>query len=447
MKRGESTVPRRRSQRVEVRVAARVRLPAPVRVRPRMLGRAPPYSRPHWHNGLVVESSLGPLLPLFDRERAAGNALAVGVLVHTAGSTYRKPGALMLIAANGEYAGLLSGGCLEGDLREYARSVIETGEPRIVSYDMRGPEDLLWGLGLGCEGAMQILLLRVGPDRDWEPLTHLTRALAAYSPTAVGIVTESATPDVPPGTVLLPYRRNPGDGGTDGIAGLATLPGDLAPSGRALLTENRVRQALADATRNGGVSWIEGEAPGPGEAPISPQSSTAIWKLFILPLALPPRILVLGAGPDAAPVLRFAAQLDWKITIADHRAAYAEPAHFPDAERVVHARPDELSGALDLSRFSAAVVMSHHLPSDLAYLRLLANTEIPYIGLLGPAVRREKLLTDLGPDAQKLRPRLRAPVGLPLGGRTPESIALSIVAEIHAFVHGAAGLQPDSRPL
>ena len=99
-------------------------------------------------------------------------------------------------------------------------------------------------------------------------------------------------------------------------------------------------------------------------------------------------------------------------------------------------RPDELLTALDLAHFSAAVVMSHHLPSDLEYLRSLARTSIPYIGLLGPAQRREKLLSDLGgAEAASLRPRLHAPVGLPLGGRTPESIALAIVAEIHAFVH------------
>ncbi len=86
------------------------------------------------------------------------------------GSTYRKPGALILIAADGDYAGLISGGCLEGDLREHARAVIATGAAREVRYDMRGSDDLLWGLGLGCEGAMQILLLRAGPDNDWQPL-------------------------------------------------------------------------------------------------------------------------------------------------------------------------------------------------------------------------------------------------------------------------------------
>ena len=90
-------------------------------------------------------------------------------------------------------------------------------------------------------------------------------------------------------------------------------------------------------------------------------------------------------------------------------------------------RPQELAAALDLGAFDAAVIMSHHLPSDLAYLRALAPTPIPYVGLLGPAARRDKLLGDLGPEAARLRDRLHAPIGLPLGGRTPEAIALAIV--------------------
>ena len=355
-----------------------------------------------WHNGNSVESLLGPLLPLFDRERSAGNALAVGVLIHTAGSTYRKPGALMLIAANGDYAGLLSGGCLEGDLREHALSVIKTGEPRIVSYDTRGPEDLIWGLGLGCEGAMRILLLRVGPEGEWQPLTHLARALASHTPTAVGIVVESSWPDLPVGSVALP-RSN-------------AKPG-------AALEGPQVQSALLEATRSGHVGWVEGHSPA--------------WKLFTVPLSLPPRLLLLGAGPDTMPIVDLAARLNWKVTVFDHRPAYADPSHFACAERVVLGRPDELARDVDLTSFSAAVVMSHHLPSDLAYLQILADSEVPYVGLLGPAPRREKLLADLGERAQQLRRRLHAPVGLALGGRSPESIALAIVAEIHAFVHGA----------
>jgi xanthine/CO dehydrogenase XdhC/CoxF family maturation factor len=352
-----------------------------------------------------VETSLGPLLPLFERERAAGRALALGLLVHTAGSTYRKPGALMLIAANGEYSGLLSGGCLESDLREHARTVIVSGQPRAVHYDLRTPDELLWGLGLGCEGAMHILLLRAGPENDWQPLAHLAGALAAHAATAIGVVTESANADLPVGTLALP----------SGAPRRSATPALETPA---------VHATLAQCASDGQVGWVEGHSPS--------------WRLFVAPLSLPPRILVLGAGPDAAPLVDFAARLDWKITLVDHRPAYAVAAHFPSAEHVIQARPDALREALDLARFCAAVVMSHHLPSDLAYLRSLAETSIPYVGLLGPAVRREKLLSELGAAAHRLRPRLHAPVGLALGGRTPESIALAIVAELHAFVHRAA---------
>jgi xanthine dehydrogenase accessory factor len=335
-----------------------------------------------------MESSLAPLLPLYERERAAGRALVLGVVLETAGSTYRKPGALMLIASDGNYAGLLSGGCLEGDLREHATKVRESGVPKVVSYDLRGPDDLLWGLGVGCEGAMNILLLRVDASNGWQPIAHFDESLKAYRPTAVGIVVEAGESGQPAGTVILPAA-------------------DAAVAG--------VKQA----------GWLEAARQGA--------------KVFGLPLALPPRLLLLGAGPDTLPVVDFASRLGWKVTLVDHRPAYAQASRFPAAERVIQSRPDELASAVDLRGFHAAVVMSHHLPSDLAYLIALAKSEIAYVGLLGPAIRREKLLADMGEDAAALRPRLRAPVGLALGGRAPESIALAIVAEIHAFLHGSEG--------
>jgi xanthine dehydrogenase accessory factor len=357
-----------------------------------------------------MEGSIGPLLPLFERERAAGRALALGVLVDTAGSTYRKPGALMLIAANGDYAGLISGGCLEGDLREHARTVIETGAARAMRYDLRGSDDLLWGLGLGCEGAMQILLLRTAAENGWQPLAHLAAALRAHRPTGIAVVVESAQPDLPAGSVVLP----------------GSAP--ASPAGAPLRELPAVQAALVAATAERQVRWV----------------SDSSVRLFVVPLSLPPRILLLGAGPDAVPVVDFATQLDWKVTLVDHRAAYAVAAHFPSAEGVILARPDQLSSALELEAFAAAVVMSHHLPSDLGYLRALAASSVPYVGLLGPAARRERLIAELGPDARALHRRLHAPVGLPLGGRTPESIALAIVAQLHSFVHGALAAEAPS---
>ena len=211
-----------------------------------------------------MEAAVGPLLPLFGRERAAGRALALGVLVDTAGSTYRKPGALMLIAANGDYAGLISGGCLEGDLREHARAVIDTGAARVLRYDLRASDDLLWGLGLGCEGAMQILLLRTAAQNGWQPLAHLAEALAAHRATAVAAVVESSDPDLPPGAVEL--------------AG----SGAAAPAGTPLRPMPAVQAALAAAASDRQVRWL----------------NEAGSRLFVVPLSLPPRILLLGAGPD-----------------------------------------------------------------------------------------------------------------------------------------------------
>ena len=348
------------------------------------------------HNS-CVEAHLGPLLPLYERERAHGRTFALAVVVHTRGSTYRKPGALMAIAADGSYAGLLSGGCLESDLREHARAVIESGEARSVSYDTGGSDDVLWGLGVGCEGAMQILLLPVGAASEWQPLSHLAAALASHTPTAVGIVVEARAPRRS-GEILLP------GGGRSDIDGAHA-------------------DALAEAARSGRPSWLDA-------------GST---QTFIIPLALPPRLLLLGGGPDALPIADLALRLGWRVTVYDHRSAYARAEQFPAGTHVMLARPEELATELDLATYEAAVVMSHHLPSDLSYLEALAPSSVGYVGLLGPPLRRERLLEDLGTSAQPLRGRLHAPVGLDLGGRTPESIALAIVAEVHAYLHERAG--------
>ncbi len=370
-----------------------------------------------------MDSILGPLLPLFERERAAGRPMALGILVRTAGSTYRRPGAMLLIASDGQYAGLISGGCLEGDLAERARAVIGTGAASLVTYDLRNADDIVWGLGLGCEGAMHILLLRVGPEEEWQPLAHLAAALAIHAPTAVGVITESRDAGIPIGALVLP----------DGSRALA-LPRSLSPDARAGILAPRVLEALLAASGSGiapsgTVGWLE--------APAVPETTGAHWKLLLLPLALPPKLLLLGAGPDALPVVEFAARLHWRVTVVDHRPAYAVPSHFPMAERVLLSWPQAIESAVGLGQFAAAVVMTHHLPTDLECLRVLSASSVGYVGLLGPPARREKLLAELGTDAEHLRARLRAPVGFNLGGRTPESIALAIIAQIHAFVHGA----------
>lgn len=355
-----------------------------------------------------MESLIAPLLPLYEREQQAGRAVALAVVVETRGSTYRKPGALMLIAADGEYAGLLSGGCLESDLHQHALQVMSSGRAKVITYDTGGSDDLLWGLGVGCEGVMQILLLRVGAANGWQPLALFAGAHRRHERTAAAVVVASPDGALPPGSVILP----------EGLSGSAPAPLALHDGIQSLL-----EQALA-----------QGRAVALG-------TDADALRVLAMPLALPPRLLLLGGGPDALPLVEFAGALSWRITVYDHRPAYAQSnSRFPRAERVVLGRPEALADTLDLRGFDAAVVMSHHLPSDLEYLRALSASDIPYVGLLGPVNRREKLLADLGPEGTaRLRGRLRAPIGLNIGGRAPESIALSIVAEIHSRLHGAPG--------
>jgi xanthine/CO dehydrogenase XdhC/CoxF family maturation factor len=319
--------------------------------------------------------SLHRLLPLYDRARLTNEPLVLATVIRTGGSTYAKPGAQMLIASDGEYAGLLSGGCLEGDLREHARDVAASGTARIVSYDLRSTTDQLFGLGAGCEGAMDVLLTRVAGGDGWQPLEQMSEGYRNAEERRFAFVIASTDPAFPLG------RSFPAD------------------------TE---------------------QAP-PGV------------EVFIATVSPPPHLLLLGGGPDARPVATLAAFLGWRVTVVEHRAAYLVAARFPPSTRLVETRAADLAAAVSLADYCAAIVMSHHLESDLHYLRALAGSPLPYVGLLGPAARREKLLGDLGMAAQDLRGRLRAPVGLDIGGRSPESIALSIVGEVHAALAGRAG--------
>ena len=358
--------------------------------------------------------SLHRLIPLFERARLSDEPLVLATVIRTGGSTYAKPGAQMLIARNGEYAGLLSGGCLEGDLREHARGVIESGEARIVSYDLRSKDDQLFGLGAGCEGAMDILLtghgLRSnGEGADWQPLTLMESAWRRGDALRVAFVTSTNHPDIPLGISF------PADG---------EFPEYLG-------TEDSLRTLHTAAARASGNSQV---------------SAGMDVELFVAAIAAPPRLLLLGGGPDARPVATLAAFLGWRVTVVDHRAAYLDPARFPEGTKLVEALAADVAEAVALDDFSAAIVMSHHLDSDLHYLRALASCAVPYVGLLGPAARREKLLGDLGDPAPSLRARLRAPVGLDIGGRTPEAIALSIVGEVQAALAGRGG-RPFSETL
>lgn len=346
-----------------------------------------------------MSSSLRSLLPLFLRERAAGRALVLATVVGTAGPTYTKPGAMMLIAGSGEYAGLLSGGCLEGDLAEHGSQVLTSGQPHLVRYHMHGPEDLLFGLGSGCEGTMEILLQRLDPAAEWQPMTRLVSTWQARRSEELVLVVRSQDSALQPGS---------------------------------------------------GVFLGDGFAFGSSAVAMFRSGAEAAAGIDVLRIAIEPpaRVLLLGAGADALPVAQLASFLGWDLTVIDHRPHYARAERFPTAELVLEGGPAALSELLASSHRSAsiaaAIVMSHHFLSDLAYLMALASTNIPYVGLLGPVTRRERLLTQIGLQAARLRDRLCSPIGLDLGADTPEAIALAIAAELQGRLRGRQRIEPMS---
>ena len=333
---------------------------------------------------------------LLERAPASGSPRVLATVVATAGSTYRKPGARMLLMADGSHLGLLSGGCLESDLQIHAREVMDSGHPAVVEYDMRGPDDILFGIGAGCEGAMRVLLEPANSESPVAaPLATAGRITQGGEAISLVLVHEAA--DVQLGT----YLPEP------------PLPPALIGAGIQSMAERESR----------GVDLGAGAR------------RTRAFMHFLAP---PPHLLICGAGPDAQSVVSTARALGWRVTVTDHRPAYAVAARFPGAD-VRLGDPKLLRAEIQLARCHAAVVMSHHLASDESYLRELAEAGAPsYVGLLGPEARRSRLAAQLGPVAERLRCRVRGPVGIDIGAATPEGIALSIIAQIHAWLAGCA---------
>jgi xanthine dehydrogenase accessory factor len=335
---------------------------------------------------------------ILQRASLTGAASVMATVVATAGSTYRKPGARMLIMADGSYLGLLSGGCLEADLKLHAQEVLDSGVPRAVEYDMRGPDDVLFGIGAGCEGAMRVLLERAG----------------AGSPAAAALEAAGASSLAGSSTTLVSVHES------------AHLP--LGTYVAATPLPSALIQAAAQSVRDGasrGMDWEDGGRR---------------TRAFVQFLAPPPHLLICGAAPDAQPVAGAALALGWRVSVVDHRPAYAVAADFPGA-LVLLCDPGSLREKIAVEQCHAAVVMSHHLPSDVSYLRELAQAGVPaYVGLLGPEARRIRVTEELGPAAEQIKFRLRGPVGIDIGAVTPEGIALAIVAQIHAWLAGRGGV-------
>jgi xanthine dehydrogenase accessory factor len=359
---------------------------------------------------VVAVSELQDVLRAIEEGAAAGDRMALATIVGVSGSTYRREGARLLVPEHGKPVGTISGGCLEGDVREAAADVMKNRTPRLLHFDLTADDEVVWGWGLGCYGVIDVFVEPA--EGAVQTAGAIRRAIEEQRRISVVTVIEAPGDAVArPGARLLVGS----DGETDGSIGDGPLDERAAEEALASIQEER----------SGVVS-------------IGPDV-----RAFVEALVPPLRLLVCGAGHDAIPLVRFAAELGWRVEVADDRVAFLKPHRFPGAVRFVKAEPIDAAAEAAVDERTYVVVMSHNFLRDKDYLRSFLGTPARYIGMLGPAARLERLLEDLRRDGYQAEPQdlevVHGPAGLDLGGDGPEEVAWAIVGEILARSKGRDG--------
>jgi len=358
---------------------------------------------------------LTEILDAIDRFAAAGEPMALATIVGVRGSTYRRQGARLLLTRSQEMVGNISGGCLEGDVMVVADEVMTSGQARLVTYDLTADDDVVWGLGLGCDGAVDIFVEPVDPSAEIFILYR--KAIAEEQALAVVTVLSGAAP-AGPGPFAQPRLAVWADGARIGTLGDATMDDRAARAGTAAIQE--------------GASRI-----------LSLPGSAGAVQAFVEVLRPPIRLVVCGAGHDAVPVVQLAAQMGWRVVVVDSRERFLTRDRFPAARQFIKADPTSAADRVPMDDRTYVVIMTHNYLHDRDLLRGFLRTGAGYLGMLGPRIRTEKILDELRRDgvtvSDRDHGRIFGPLGLDIGGETPEEIALAIVGEIQAVESGRRG--------
>ncbi|CAN5207076.1 XdhC family protein [soil metagenome] len=339
-------------------------------------------------------------IPHLDANKKAILATVVDVV----GSGYRRPGARMLIDENGYSVGTVSGGCLEADVLERAKKVLETGEPTLITYDTTKDENSVFGLSMGCRGIVRILLEKVSDENVY--FDFLRGVFEERKNFTMATLISSITENLNVGMRI--FRQD----SKITVNGLNPhIPNDLLEKIKQISTEKLPEIETFD-----------------------------FGEVFFETVNPPLNLLLFGTGYDALPLIDFAKEIGWRVTAIDHRAAFANKERLPKADEIIVSNSEDLPDEIFADETSFAVVMTHNYDRDREILRRLMNSKCQYIGALGPKKRTEKLLAEIGEDFDETQlTKLHAPVGLDIGAATPEAIALSIVAEIQAVMSGRKG--------
>jgi xanthine/CO dehydrogenase XdhC/CoxF family maturation factor len=348
------------------------------------------------------------ILNLWQALKTPTEQAILATVVKTLGSSYRRPGARLLLTATGHRAGSVSGGCLEEDLIRKAFWLTEKG-PALRRYDTTPDGDIqpddapavttASGFGLGCNGIVHVLLERVSQAQ----------------PGLLNLLDQ------------VHQTRRP--------ASVAHL---LAPS--EFVGQHLAVNCQADASHNLSNAALL-------QSLLKEQSASATnrvthldsgHEVFFETLTPPTRLLIFGAGDDAVPLTELARQLGWQVSVFDGRSHYARSEKFPAAQ-LVSVRPSETPAAsLQIDPWTVAVTMTHSYTQDLNNIRALAGEPLAYLGVLGPRNRTTQLLSEAGIETTLLE-NIHSPMGLDIGADGPEQVALSVIAEIQASLNSRNG--------
>ena len=335
---------------------------------------------------------------------------ALATVVRVEGSSYRQPGARMLVTSNGNLTGAISGGCLEGDALRKALLCISQKQNKLITYDTSSDDDAEFGVQLGCNGIVHILFEYIDFRHADNPVELLSRV--------AGKRCESVTL-----TVFSPDRNR-------------QQPGTI------LYCKDEVNLYVADARYKSliaqSIETLFQRRAAIKEIEIDGENFHGLFQFHEPALSL----VIAGAGNDVMPLVSIASAVGWDVTVADGRASHARVLRFPAAAKVLNLKAQNVLEHIEVDARTFFVLMTHNYQYDLVLLKQLLRSNVAYIGILGPKSKFQRMEDDLLAerifisDADKQR--IFNPVGLDIGAETSEEIAISVIAEIQAFVTGSS---------
>lgn len=341
--------------------------------------------------------------------------LALATLVHLNGSSYRRPGARMIVDEEGQLTGAISGGCLEGDALRKAVFCIHTQTPKLVVYDTSDEEDATIGIQLGCSGIIQVLFEPIDETDPLNPIELLKKAIQIRQNTVL--------------VTLYVSKVNKGD--TVGTTMLLEDSGEFYNNSTFQFVPDSLMQDIRETLTVKKSSFK------------SYQHNDNKFNAFLSFISPPVSLVIVGAGNDAIPLQSIAETLGWEVTIVDGRHTYAKIERFSSACQIIVSKPEKVLQQIPIDEKTVFVLMTHNYNYDYAILKALLGKNVPYIGALGPKKKLDNMITDLKAENiflnESQKNILYGPVGLEIGAETPAEIALSITSEIMSVINNKKG--------